>query len=30
MKGKNEATTFLPLKQSSGGPVQYVKDREYI
>ena len=28
MKGKNEATTFLPLKLSSAGPVQYVKDRE--
>ena len=28
MKGKNEATTCLPLKASFGGPVQYVKDRE--
>ena len=27
MKGNNEATAFLPLKQSSGMPVQYVKDK---
>ena len=30
MKGMNGATGFLPLKQSSGGPVQYVKERESI
>ena len=30
MKGKNEATAFLPLKLSSVGPVQYVKDRECL
>ena len=30
MKGKNEASTYLPLKLSSGGPVQYVQDQESI
>ena len=30
MKYMNEATAFLPLKLSSGKPVQYVKDRESI
>ena len=30
MKGKNKATIFLPLHQCSGGPIQYVKDRENI
>ena len=30
IKGKNKATTFLPLKQSSGGLVQYVMDRNSI
>ena len=27
MKCRNEATTFLPLKPSSGGSAQYIKDR---
>ena len=30
MKGKNDPTTFLPLKSNFGGPVWYVKDRENI
>ena len=27
MKGKNDTTTFFPLKSKIGGPVRYVKDR---
>ena len=30
MKGKNDPTTFLPLKSKIGGPVRYAKDREKI
>ena len=30
MKGKNDPTTFLPLKSKIGGLVIYVKDRENI
>ena len=30
MKGKNDPTTYLPLKSNLGGPVRYVKDRENI
>ena len=30
MKGKNDPTTFLPLKSKTGGLVRYVKDRENI
>ena len=28
MKGKNDPTTFLPLKLKIGGLVRYVRDRE--
>ena len=28
MKGKNDSTTFLPLKSKIGGLVRYVLDRE--
>ena len=30
MKGKNDPTTFLPLKSKIGGLVRYVKDKENI
>ena len=30
MKGKNDPTTFWPLKLKNGGPVGYVKDSENV
>ena len=30
MKGRNDSTTFLPLKSKIGGLVRYVKDKENI